>query len=84
MATVIGTDASEREIDPSDLDTLQEAVGGYIEMVKLGDGRIMYVNEDGLTKRLPPNPAASLLARRNIVGNVVVLTKAETKAELGT
>ena len=46
-----GTEFSLRE--------LQNAVGGYIEVVHLADGRIMVVNEDGKVQGLPFNMAAT-------------------------
>lgn len=48
------------------LEMIQELVGGYIEIVpqqfKL-DGKValMYVNEDGISKQLPANEAATML-----------------------
>ena len=81
MATVIKPEGSTYELgDPTSLKVLQGAVEGYLEPVRLSDGRLMYVNEDGRLNRLPPNPAASLLARQDIVGSVVVLTLEETQA----
>lgn len=47
------------------LETLQAAVGGYIETVKVRyDGRIRdaYVNEDGIALQLPYNERASALS----------------------
>jgi hypothetical protein len=44
------------------LENLQQAVGGYVEPVKVryqGKIRQAYVDEDGLSKQLPPNPAAT-------------------------
>ena len=43
------------------IELLQELVGGYVERVPLPDGIPveMVVNEDGMIKRLPPNPIAS-------------------------
>lgn len=68
------------EIEPASkapsLETLQSAVDGYIEVVAAwkGEKRVtMIVNEEGLLRRLPLNETASLLARRPIVGDVVVL-----------
>ena len=65
------------------LEELQGAVGGYIEIISLRDGRLMVLNEEGKLKALPPNPAATLLARRVIqaadwvVGDVVVCNNDE-------
>lgn len=73
-----------QEVWPNDgkhfsLDELQEAVGGYVEVVPLprralnpGADVVMIVNEDGLRLQLAPNDMASVLAERPIVGTVVV------------
>lgn len=67
----------------------QAFVDGYIEHLPLPDGpeipnpadvespqveRCLLVNEDGLSRRLRPNPAAAALARRPIVGPAILLT----------
>lgn len=60
------------------LKELQEAVGGYIEIIRLNDGRIIVVNEDGLNLNLPVNIEATNILRRDhsttqyIVGNAIV------------
>ena len=60
---------------------VQEKVGGYIEPVKLKDGRYMLVNEDGVLTGLPLNEEATQLMTElgpypdRIVGNVVVVPK---------
>lgn len=56
--------------DRAQLDALQTAVGGYVEVVPC-DGGALFVNEDGLSLKLPPNSFASFLAGRMIVGDVV-------------
>ena len=38
-----------------ELEEMQEIVGGYIEIIRLNDGRIIIVNEDGLNLNLPVN-----------------------------
>lgn len=61
-----------------ELEELQEVVGGYIELVRLNDGRIIVVNEDGLNLNLPVNIEATNILRRDhstaqyIVGNAIV------------
>lgn len=59
----------------------QEAVGGYVQRVFLGDGLILLVNEDGLSQNLPINAVATALLRSYItdpaanvmiVGDVIV------------
>ena len=61
-----------------ELEELQEVVGGYIEIVRLNDGRVIIVNEDGLSLNLPVNIEATNILRRDhsttqyIVGNAIV------------
>ncbi len=54
------------------LEELQAIVGGYIEIVQLGDGVVMVVDEEGRLKGYEQNLCASFLAKRNIVGTVLV------------
>jgi hypothetical protein len=59
------------------LELLQGLVGGYIELVKvqyLDKIRNGYVDEDGLSKNLPPNQAASSITvnHHRIVGPLVI------------
>ena len=63
------------------LAALQEAVGGYIEVVYGKDGREIYVNEDGISLALPRNDLATREARAveavfpfdTIKGNCVII-----------
>jgi hypothetical protein len=59
-------------------DTLEEwqaAIGGgYLEAVYLDDN-VMFVDEDGLMKQLPFNSQASVLAQRDIVGDVLFMDR---------
>ena len=56
------------------LEALQNAVGGYIETVRLMvDDAVMIVNEEGLLQGLPYNTAASNLAMQPIHGTAVVV-----------
>ena len=61
-----------------ELEEMQKLVGGYIEIVRLNDGRIIIVNEEGLLQGLPVNiPATNILRRDHsttqyIVGNAIV------------
>jgi hypothetical protein len=73
------------------LKELQGFVGGYIELVRLDDRRLMVVNEDGRSRGLPANAEGTRLyhemAVRNghpggsggftIVGNVLVCSLKE-------
>jgi uncharacterized protein DUF3846 len=78
----------EHQEEPQ-LEDLQALVGGYIEMVPMrfkfaGKPAVMYVNEDGLQKKLPPNEAASSLCGGfyTIVGTAVLVQISEGAADL--
>ena len=68
----MSTSVTELEREPS-LDELQKMVGGYIEIVPMSDGRLMYVNEEGRRLGLPHNEQASKMLGIPILGNVVVV-----------
>jgi len=56
---------------------IQKFVGGYVEMLVIkvdGKRAQLCINEEGLLRRLPPNPRASAIAGKLIVGNAVLLT----------
>ena len=77
MAFIINASGEEEEIDPSngsdfELKELQQAIGGYIQVVRLRTGKLLVVDEDGLLKNLPINTKASLLAGQSIVGTAVL------------
>ena len=61
-----------------ELEEMQKIVGGNIELVRLNDGRIIVVNEDGLNLNLPVNIEATNILRRDhsttqyIVGTAIV------------
>lgn len=40
---------------PNELERFQRIVGGYIEIVQLGNGIVMVLNEEGKLMGLPPN-----------------------------
>ena len=57
------------------LQSLQAAVGGYIEPIiqhRFADVTV-YANEEGLLKNLPPNTAATIIFEYPLVGNVVMV-----------
>ena len=61
-----------------ELEEMQKIVGGYIEIIRLNDGRLIIVNEEGLLQGLPVNIEATNILRRDhsttqyIVGNAIV------------
>lgn len=80
------TEATLEEVKPENgtdfkLKELQEFVGGYIEVVPLGNGKIMVVNEEGRLLNLPPNWAVTTRYGLSdlIVGNALVCEDGEVK-----
>jgi hypothetical protein len=72
QAVIVDPDGTVRHTDIEDtLESFQVIVGGYIQPV-FGDVATMYVDEDGLSRRLPHNPLATLFAQR-VLGAGVVL-----------
>lgn len=64
-AVLIPVEGEPREIEADDLDALQAAVGGYIEVVVTpGAPFVMYVNEEGKFRGLTLNHRAGRLANR--------------------
>lgn len=66
------------------LDQAIEMVGGYVELVRLTDFNVfgeavMLVDEDGRSKDLPTNPAASIIANQIIRGSAVILVGREAQ-----
>lgn len=60
----------------------QDAVGGYIELVRLHDGSFLVVNEDGVYNALEINEKASQIANMHIVGDAIHLTDADVRTFL--
>jgi hypothetical protein len=83
MATIIHPSGAHIPLSNLSLESLQEAVGGYIELITLSDGRHMYLNEEGKLDNLPINEEATKLAHivlmhgDYIVGPVVICTPEE-------
>ena len=55
------------------LKTIQEIVNGYITILYLGDGRTMYVNEDGILLNLPLNKKATEMVGFEVYGKAIVI-----------
>ena len=86
MALILHPDGKVEVLDTLDapggrptLEQLQEAVGGYIELVRCGALQAyLVVNEEGLLERLPYNATASQLAgHHSIVGPAVLAAPSE-------
>jgi len=77
---LVRVDGTSQEVYPKgekwSLDELQTHVGGFIEPVygtSLPSDQVFLVNEEGLLEHLLPNRHASLLAKRAIVGDVLIV-----------
>lgn len=84
MARWIKTNGETIEVEPKNgtdysLEELQGFVGGYIEIVRIDDERLMVVNEEGKLNELPINSMATYLVRELIVGDVLVCYANEVK-----
>lgn len=84
MPKLIKCDGSAAALPDASLETLKQAVGGYIEVVALGEGRCLVVNEDGLALGLPHNLMATTLMHMaghhptsSISGNAVLCEPGE-------
>jgi len=79
LLLLIGTDGTEREIayndrQPGSLKFMQDLLGGYLESVHVlweGAKRQAFVDEDGLSKRLPFNRKATVILRGSRVSSEV-------------
>lgn len=92
MAQFIRSDGSAEEVFPADgesftLEELQGFVGGFIEMISLEDGCVMFIDEEGKLKGKPENPVATLVVRGviapwdEIVGDAIICTQKEAGEE---
>lgn len=63
------TNGNVRRADLPDYQSLNQAVGGYIELINFGDtGHFAYLNEDGIALGLPYNEKATKLCYKHNVG----------------
>ena len=88
MATLIKVDGSQEEVKPASgkyltLQEMQLAIQGFIELAPTltysdaAQDKLLFVDEEGLFNQKLPNPAASLLAGRNIVGDALLCDPSE-------
>lgn len=77
MAEIIYTDGSRRQLTPAgttfQLDELQHYVGGFIEIIPLGDQSFMIVDEDAIIRAKQLNIIASIKLGLPVVGDVIIL-----------
>lgn len=84
MATLITVMGSEALTKVPTFKECYALVGcSMLEVVRLSDGGILLVDEEGLFNGPVVNPQATLLAGHAIVGNAVMFDKAEAKKVLG-
>lgn len=92
MATLITPTGNITTVTPTNgvsfsANEIHELVDGSLECVRLRDGRLMWVDEEGKVKGKPANLVATMLAldilQRGdvIVGNAVITTLAEAGEE---
>ena len=56
-----------------DLKSLEEAVGGLLEVIGLKDGGVMIANKKGMMKQYPHNDLASYISERHIYGTALIV-----------
>ena len=80
-----GVDVSPKNGTDFTLEELQSFVGGYIEVLPLGETHLMVINEEGKLNGLPINVRATHLFRLAyetndcIVGNALICKASEIK-----
>lgn len=89
---LLRTNGKKEQVNPKNgtdfsLDELQGFVHGYIQIVHLGRGEIMVINEEGKLMNLPLNKDATIIAKWNgaissrdgIVGNALLCHESMVK-----
>jgi len=86
MGLLLKADGTKNHVVPKNgktfsLKEMQGFVGGYIEMLQLQDGRIMWCNEEGKLKGLPVNSLATSACKYfdTIVGDVLITEPGEVE-----
>jgi hypothetical protein len=86
MAFKLHTDGKRTQLTDSGPETIRSALdGAWLGFVELDGGPEaagMFVDDQGLEKRLAVNGVASAMARRPVAGPVVVITSAELAEKL--
>jgi hypothetical protein len=77
MAMLLKASGECHRIHDLSLDSMQAAVGGYIEFVKLQNGKLLVVNEEGVLEGLPPNRLVAERYGLAIVGDVILVAPYE-------
>ena len=87
-AKIIYTDKEAEDYTPKNgktfgLTEMQEIVGGYIEPIRLNDGRMIIVDEDGKSKDKAVNiPATNILRRDHFTTDYIVGTAIVCDADM--
>lgn len=87
-AKIIYTDKEAEDYTPKNgktfaLTEMQEIIGGYIEPIRLNDGRVIIVDEDGKSKNKAVNiPATNILRRDHFTTDYIVGTAIVCDADM--
>ena len=87
-AKIIYTDKEAEDYTPKNgktfaLTEMQEIVGGYVEPIRLNDGRMIIVDEDGKSKDKAVNiPATNILRRDHFTTDYIVGTAIACDADM--
>ena len=87
-AKIIYTDKEAEDYTPKngrtfELEEMQEIVGGYVEPIRLKDGRMIIVDEDGKSKDKAVNiPATNILRRDHYTTDYIVGTAIVCDADM--
>ena len=87
-AKIIYTDKEDEDYTPKngktfELTEMQEIIGGYIEPIRLNDGRMIIVDEDGKSKDKAVNiPATNILRRDHYTTDYIVGTAIVCDADM--
>lgn len=87
-ARIIYTDKEAEEYTPKNgktfaLTEMQEIIGGYVEPIRLNDGRMIIVDEDGKSKDKAVNiPATNILRRDHYTTDYIVGTAIVCDADM--
>ena len=78
MATLYKTDGTKRDVFPAaetfSLDELYALVGGHcVDIIGLGDGRMLVIDDNGKVDNRPLNRAATVLAAIAIAPDDVIV-----------
>ena len=87
-AKIIYTDKEAEDYTPKNgktfaLTEMQEIIGGYVEPIRLNDGRMIIVDEDGKSKNKAVNiPATNILRRDHFTTDYIVGTAIVCDADM--